>query len=148
MIVTVFIENEAGSDEKHVHDEERLVLREVRRVSRPYPYPYGFLPGTAAEDGCCLDCFVVTGRPARTGEVIECVPLALLEQVEDGRIDHNVLARRRDEAAAVTPEVVGRLREFILHVFDHVEGKRIAVGELRDAAAAEEWIRRARIPGR
>jgi inorganic pyrophosphatase len=88
----VFIENEAGSTTKHHHDEKRLIPLGTEQVARPYPYPYGFVVGTTGGDGDNVDCFVITATPLRTGEMVECSPVALLEQIEDGEVDHNLLA--------------------------------------------------------
>jgi len=71
----------------------RSSTRKTKHVSRPYPYPYGFVVGTNASDGCNLDVFIVTNRALRTGELVECEVLALMEQFEDGVDDHNVLAK-------------------------------------------------------
>ena len=47
----VFIQNEAGSFVKHSHDEKTLERKREERVSGAYPFPYGFILGTTAEDG-------------------------------------------------------------------------------------------------
>jgi inorganic pyrophosphatase len=52
----VFIQNEAGSFIKHAHDEKTLEPRGATRVSRAYPFPYGFILGTTADDGLNVDC--------------------------------------------------------------------------------------------
>src|SRR5207244_1823392 len=82
--VKVFIQNEAGSNRKNCHDEKTLEYRETRIVSRPYPYPYGFILGTNANDGCNLDVFVITKRSLTTGSILECEAIGLMEQFEDG----------------------------------------------------------------
>jgi inorganic pyrophosphatase len=64
MNIRVFIQNEAGSHKKHYHDETTLTWKRTSDVSLPYPYPYGFIIGTAAEDGCNVDCFVITHHAA------------------------------------------------------------------------------------
>ncbi len=43
MLVRVFIQNAAGSDVKNFHDEKTLELKYGKRVTLPYPYPYGFI---------------------------------------------------------------------------------------------------------
>jgi inorganic pyrophosphatase len=58
--ITVFIENEAGSDVKHHYNEETFEVLRTERVGVDYPYPYGFVPGTLAPDGDAADCFVIT----------------------------------------------------------------------------------------
>jgi inorganic pyrophosphatase len=130
VVVQVFIQNEAGLDAKHSYNEKTLEYLGSQRVSRPYPYPYGFILGTTSEDGDNLDCFVITKRKLGRGSIIECQPLALLEQIEDNLADHNVLAVPDGESAKIDQEVVTKISEFILHVFDHIPGKQIGVGRV------------------
>ena len=140
MPIRVFIQNEAGSNRKNYHDEKTLEFKETKLVSRPYPYPYGFIIGANANDGCNLDVFVITKRLLRTGQIFECEAIALMEQFEDGVDDHNVLARFADEAVEVTNEVQAVLTDFVLNVFRHVEGKRISVGRCLAAQNAEAHV--------
>jgi inorganic pyrophosphatase len=140
MRIQVFIQNEAGSNRKNYHDEKTLEYKETKIVSRPYPYPYGFILNTNAHDGCNVDVFVVTDRFLSTGQTLECEVIGLMEQFEDGVDDHNVLARLPDEHVDVTPAAQATLSAFVLNVFRHVEGKRIAVGEFRTAEAAAAHI--------
>jgi inorganic pyrophosphatase/GNAT superfamily N-acetyltransferase len=141
MLVRVFIQNEAGSTRKNRHNERTCELLGSEQVSRPYPFPYGFIIGTLAADGMSVDCFVVTQQPLRTGETVACEPLALMEQFEDGVDDHNVLAKLQGEPAEVTPEIEAALTEFVQNVFRHVDGKRITVGRfLTEGAAAAHLL--------
>jgi inorganic pyrophosphatase len=89
----VFIENEAGSNIKNHHDEKALTFQRSEAVSRAYPFPYGFIIGTQNADGDCLDCFVISKRPLRTGEIVECEPIGMMEQTEDALSDHNAWPR-------------------------------------------------------
>ncbi len=141
MQIDVFIENPAGSRTKHLHDERTLELRGATEVSRAYPWPYGFIPGTWAQDDCCVDCFVVTEQELARGDTIACEVVALLEQVEDGEVDHNVIAVPVDGTIDDLEAVRVRLTEFITHVFEHVPGKQIRVGALLDRTAALAHIR-------
>ena len=140
MRIKVFIQNEAGSNRKNYHDEKTLQYKETKLVSRPYPYPYGFIVGTTTSDGCNLDVFVITNRPLRTGQLLECEVLALMEQFEDGVDDHNVLARLPDEAAYLTSDVQAVLTDFVMNVFRHVQGKRVRVGQFRSVEEAEAHV--------
>ena len=88
----VFIENEAGSRRKNIYDERTLAHLGTVEVSAAYPFPYGFVLGTIGGDGDAVDCFVLTETPLRSGTIVECEPVGLLEQIEDGEIDHKVLA--------------------------------------------------------
>src|SRR5881396_2946462 len=80
----VFIENEAGSPRKNHYDESSLIFQRAETVSQAYPFPYGFIPGTANADGDCLDCYVITNRAFHSGDLVECEAIGLMEQAEDG----------------------------------------------------------------
>jgi len=47
----VFIQDEAGSRSKHLHNAKTLELLGTREVSCAYPYAYGFVPDTPSGDG-------------------------------------------------------------------------------------------------
>jgi inorganic pyrophosphatase len=142
LLIDVFIQNEAMSTHKRVYNEKTLEYLGSQLVSRPYPYPYGFILNTSSDDNDNLDCFVITRKPLQQGSIVSCQPLALLEQFEDGEIDHNVLASVDGDGERVTDEVVETLRDFILNVFDHVPGKQISVGRTLNRAAAMAHIAR------
>jgi inorganic pyrophosphatase len=141
----VFIENEAGSNLKNHHDERALTFLRSEKVSRAYPFPYGFIIGTKNADGDCLDCFVIAKRALRTGEVVECEVIGLMEQTEDGLSDHNVLAQLVGEHAEVSAMVQAALDDFVQNVFSHTPGRRIEVGNFLGAAEAEAAIEQARV---
>jgi inorganic pyrophosphatase len=86
--VRVFIQNEAGSRTKNYHDEKTFAWRRRIEVSLAYPFPYGFIVGTTAADDANVDCFVITREPHRTGQLVECDVLGLMEQFENGKEDH------------------------------------------------------------
>ena len=136
----VFIQNEAGSRVKHWHNEKTLELKGAVRVSRPYPFPYGFILETTADDGLNVDCFVLTKQVLKTGQVVDCQAVALMEQIEDAKEDHNVLAVLRGESVSMTPEIIASLTDFVLHVFEHVPGKKVSVGKFLDDYAARDYV--------
>ena len=76
--------------------------------------------GTIGGDGDAVDCFVLTETPIASGTVIECEPVGLLEQIEDGKTDHKVLAVLRDAPARFDAAAIAVLRIFIAGVFAHV----------------------------
>src|SRR5262245_34793074 len=132
----VFIENEAGSRRKHVHDARTLARLRTVEVSAASPHPYGFVLGTIGGGDDAVDCFVLTGTPLASGAIVECVPVGLLEQIEDGEIDHKVLAALPGTGTTVDAATVTTLRNFAVAVFAHVPGKRMEIGRLLDRAAA------------
>lgn len=139
-MLRVFIENEAGSCVKHHHDEENLVLLRTEVVQAPYPFPYGFVPGTRAPDGDCIDCFVITGRSLHTGDLVDCVPFGLMEQTEAGLVDHNLLAVPAGEVVPDLETLRPVLSEFVVRVFAGMPGRETTVGRFLSAGEARAYL--------
>lgn len=141
MIIRVFVQNQAGSTIKHLHNEKTLALLGTRTVAHPYPFPYGFVIGTSAGDGLNVDCFVLTSQSLRTGDIVECEPLGLMEQIEDGVADHNVVARLATEDGwTMTPAIERALTAHVLACFQDVAGKTMRVGRFLDARQADAHL--------
>lgn len=143
-ILQVFIENEAGSREKKIFDERTHEQVGTRPVSAAYPFPYGFVIGTSGGDGDAVDCFVITTRPLRSGTTIACRPIALLEKVEDGAIDHKVIAAPKEDSKTVSQADETALRTFVAGVFSHTSDKITTVGRMLGREAAQDYVRRSR----
>lgn len=142
MRVEVFIENEAGSDQKDLYNEKTLEYRKTVTVSRRYPFAYGFILNTTSGDGDNLDCFVLTDRKLKTGKIVTVEPVGLMEQLEDGGVDHNVLAVPIGKTFNVDEQAENQLREFVSHVFDHLPDKRVSVGRFLSADHAIKLIKK------
>jgi inorganic pyrophosphatase len=140
----VFIENEAGSRRKNIYDERTLAHLHSVEVSAAYPFPYGFVLGTVSGDGDAIDCFVLTETPLPSGATIECDPVGLIEQTEDGEIDHKVLAVPRGSEVKLDAAAVAAVKAFIAGVFAHIPGKRMDIGRLLDRSAAEAYLGKCR----
>lgn len=122
------MENPAGLAPKQRYDEANRILRSTAPVSRPYPYHYGFVLNTSAADGDHLDGFVLSERRFESGMLVDGVVLGLMEQWEDGLVDHDMLACPVGEGTSVTASVQRTLTEFVAHVFDHLPGKVVRAG--------------------
>ncbi len=138
----VFIENEAHSRIKNTYDEKTLAFLKSETVSAPYPYPYGFVLSTVGSDGDNVDCFVVTDQSLAAGSIIECQAIDILEQVEDGELDHKIIAVPKEQPPTnrFSTSVERKIRSFIQNVFSHIPGKEITLGKLLGARAAEQYI--------
>jgi inorganic pyrophosphatase len=92
--VNVFIEIPKGSSVKYEIDKESGVIMVDRFVYGPlfYPYNYGFIPGTHAEDGDALDVVVLSTYPVQTGTAIVCRIIGMLEMEDEEGIDTKVIA--------------------------------------------------------
>ena len=104
-----------GLTQKNRHNEKTLEFLRSETVSRAYPFPYGFIMGTTAADGLNLDCFVITEQSLKSGDIVECKPVGLMEQIEDGEEDHNVLAVVQGENLDLDCGVQATLTDFVCH---------------------------------
>jgi inorganic pyrophosphatase len=146
--IQVFIENEAHSNRKNLFHEKTLAYQETVTVTGEYPYPYGFILNTAGGDADNLDCFVLTRKSLKSGQIVECEPIAVLEQTESSwdhpdiqEEDNTILARLKaeEEEVPLDAALAARLADFITHIFDHLPGKKVTVGSLlgREEAVAQ-----------
>ncbi len=140
MIIKVCVQVEAGSREKHRYNEKTLEYKGTSRGSRPYPYPYGFILGTNGADGDNLDCYLITHQTLQAGTIVECEPIGLLEQDEDGEIDHKVLAALPGQEVEVDQGLLQELRDFIYAVFTQYPDVRVHVGHILPREAALHYI--------
>lgn len=143
-MIKVLIQAEAGSSEKRRYDEKTLKPLEVGRVSRPYPYPYGFVVATTATDGDNVDCYVIGGDGLKSGAIVDCEVVGLLEQVESGAPDHKVLAVVAGQKEILPDGVFEVLEDFIYGVFAEYPDCAIRVGPIRSRDAAVRYVRKCR----
>ena len=147
----VFVESEAGSNQKKLYDEKTLAYKRTMSVSRAYPYPYGFILDTTNVDGDNLDCFIITDTRLESGKMYECEPIGLMEQFEtawepekkgEEEKDHNILAILSGESREVDESVKTKLTEFVSHVFDHIPHHKNRVGQFLGKEEALEEMRK------
>lgn len=97
---------------------------------------------TNAADGDNVDCFVLTKTVLLTGQIVECEPMGLMEQMEDGDEDHKILALLPGEESQFDESIRVKLIEFVSHVFDHMPGKQIIAGEFHGREAALNYLQK------
>jgi len=143
-MIQMLIQVAAGSCEKQFYNERTLEYRETRRGTRPYPYPYGFIIGTSAADGDCVDCYLITRNTLTAGTIVECEPVGLLVQDEDGEDDHKVLAAIPGQEVAVGQELLQELQDFSDAIFVKYPDMRVRVGPILPREAALHHIQESR----
>lgn len=92
-LINVLIEIPAGSKNKYEFDKDMnaFALDRVLFASVQYPYDYGFVPNTLADDGDPLDGMVIMDRPTFPGCVIAARPIGMLEMIDGGDRDEKIL---------------------------------------------------------
>ena len=80
-IIRVVIETPKGSRNKYAFDAEQKVfeLKKVLPAGMAFPYDFGFVPSTRAEDGDPVDVLVLMDEPAFTGCVLGCRLVGIIE---------------------------------------------------------------------
>ena len=92
-LLNVLIEIPAGSKNKYEFDKDlnAFALDRVLYSSVQYPYDYGFVPNTLADDGDPLDGMVIIDQPTFPGCVITARPIGMLEMIDGGDRDEKIL---------------------------------------------------------
>ncbi|MGF1493703.1 MAG: inorganic diphosphatase [Microcoleaceae cyanobacterium] len=98
-LVNVLIEIPAGSKNKYEFDKDMnaFALDRVLYSSVQYPYDYGFIPNTLADDGDPLDGMVIIDEPTFPGCVIAARPIGMLEMIDGGDRDEKILCVPDDD---------------------------------------------------
>jgi inorganic pyrophosphatase len=79
--IQVVVETPKGSRNKFAFDEARKMfrLKKVLPVGMAFPYDFGFVPSTKAEDGDPVDVLVLMDEPAFPGCLLECRVIGIIE---------------------------------------------------------------------
>lgn len=92
--VNVFVEIPQGASVKYELDKESGVIMVDRFAftAMVYPFNYGFVPQTHAEDGDPVDVLVISTYQVAPGTVIPSRPIGMLEMEDEAGIDTKILA--------------------------------------------------------
>jgi inorganic pyrophosphatase len=113
-IVRVIIETPSGSRNKYSYDEEEkiFILKKVLPAGMTFPYTFGFVPSTRAEDGDPIDVLALMDEPALQGCLIKCRLIGVIEGEQgDGK-----KKERNDRLVAI--EQNNHELAFIKHIDD------------------------------
>jgi inorganic pyrophosphatase len=80
-LTQVVIETPKGSRNKYAFDPEQRVfeLKKVLPAGMTFPYDFGFVPATKAEDGDPIDVMVLMDEPAFPGCLLKCRLIGIIE---------------------------------------------------------------------
>lgn len=97
--INAVIETPQGSRNKYVYDEATggYKLKRALPAGLIFPFDFGFIPSTIAEDGDPMDVLVLTDAPTFSGCIVECKVIGIIK-VEQEKHGHDV---RNDRVIAV-----------------------------------------------
>lgn len=87
-LLQVIIETPKGSRNKYGFDSKQRIfaLTKVLPAGMAFPYDFGFVPSTEAEDGDGTDVLVLMDEPAFAGCLLKCRVIGVIEGVQlDGK---------------------------------------------------------------
>ena len=92
--IFVVIEIPAGSSVKYEVDKESgaVFVDRFLFTAMHYPFNYGFMPGTLADDGDPVDVLVISEQPVVPGSVIRARPIGMLVMEDEAGKDEKVMA--------------------------------------------------------
>lgn len=125
--VNVFIEISQGSSIKYELDKQSGVVMVDRfaYTAMFYPFNYGFIPQTHAEDGDPVDVLLISTYPVAPGTVIPARPIGMLEMEDEEGIDTKIIAlpTKKVDPFFSNVEDIAQLpdatKNLIKHFFDH-----------------------------
>lgn len=153
--INVFIEIPQGSSIKYELDKESeaVFVDRFSYTAMFYPFNYGFVPQTKAEDGDPLDVLVLSSYQVFPGTVIPSRPIGMLEMEDEAGIDTKILAV---PTVKVDPfyayikdidDITEADKNKIKHFFDHYKeiepGKWVKTRKFLAKKMAEEAIKKA-----
>jgi inorganic pyrophosphatase len=97
--IRVVIETPKGSRNKYAFDQDEKIfaLKKVLPSGMAFPYDFGFVPSTLAEDGDPVDVLVLMDEPAYPGCLLKCRLIGVI-QGEQGK---GKKSERNDRLVAV-----------------------------------------------
>src|ERR1700674_3699689 len=100
--IQVIIETPKGSRNKYAFDPEQKIfqLMKVLPAGMAFPYDFGFIPSTLAEDGDPTDVLVLMDEPAFPGCLLKCRVVGVIE----GEHGKKKKKERNDRIVAVEQE--------------------------------------------
>ena len=137
-LVNLIVEIPAGSRNKYEYSAEAgvMVLDRVMHSSVRYPFDYGFIPNTLAEDGSPLDAMVIMARPIGVLDLHD-------KDVYDGKIlcvpDADP---RQDEIRSIRQIAASQLEDVaeFFRTYRTLQGSVVSIDGWRDLDAVQPLL--------
>ena len=156
-LLQVIVETPKGSRNKFSYDPDQKVfmLKKVLPAGMVFPYDFGFLPQTLAEDGDPLDVLLLMDEPAYPGVVVRARLIGVIEgeQIEGKKKSRNdrllAVAEVNHLYAAIRKhndlpdKWIEELEEFFVN-YHRLEGKEYKLLGCKNIGQAERLIKQGR----
>mgnify|MGYP001160865999 FL=1 len=150
-IVNLIVEIPAGSRNKYEYCSEAgiMALDRVLHSSVRYPFDYGFIPNTLADDGAPLDAMIIMDEPTFAGCLIKARPIGVLDMHDCGEYDGKLLcvpiANGRQNNIVSIQQIAASQLEDVAEFFrtsKGLEGRTVQIEGWRDFDVVDELIKK------
>ena len=152
-LVHVVIETPKASRNKYAFDPELKIfqLKKVLPEGMTFPYDFGFIPSTKAEDGDPVDVLVLMDEPAFAGCLLKCRVIGVIEgeqgkKKQKERNDRIVAIEQANHSFADVNHIrdlggkfVRELEEFFVNYHEHM-GKKYRILGVKGPTKARRRI--------
>ena len=154
----VVIETPKNSRNKYAFDHDRnvIMLKKVLPAGMVFPYDFGFVPSTLADDGDAIDVLLLMDEPTFPGCVLDARLIGVIEgeDQEDGKVERNdrllavacvshTFADIR-EANELPRQMLDNMQEFFVTYPRLLSGKTFKLLGCKGAAEASDLVEQAR----
>jgi len=150
----VVIETPKGSRNKYAFDKSKEIfaLTKVLPAGMAFPYDFGFVPSTRAEDGDPVDVLVLMDEPAAVGCLLSCRIIGVIEgeqgkKKDPERNDRIIAIEQANHSFAdirhvrdLGKQFVRELEDFFVN-YHELSGTKYRVLDVRGPGAAEKRIK-------
>ena len=154
-LVHVVVETPRGARAKLTFDPElkTFVLSKALMLGLSYPYDWGFIPSTRAEDGDPLDAMVIHDAATTPGLVLRCKLIGVLQTMQKTKYDrirndrviavpeNSHLERELHGVQELPPALKQELEKFFVAT-DELEAKTLRFLGWQGPAQAKKLVRR------
>ena len=125
-----------------------MALDRVVHSSVRYPFDYGFIPNTLADDGAPLDAMVIMDEPTFAGCLIKARPIGVLDMHDCGEYDGKLLCvplanPRQDNIVSINqiaPNQLEDVAEFF-RTSKGLDGRTVQIDGWRDFDVVENLLK-------
>ena len=148
-LVNLIVEIPAGSRNKYEYLAEAgvMMLDRVMHSSVRYPFDYGFIPNTQADDGSPLDAMVIMAEPTFAGCLIKARPIGVLDLYDLDVYDGKILCvpdadPRQDEIHSIRQIAASQLEEVaeFFRTYRTLQGGVVSIDGWRDIDAVQPLL--------
>ena len=149
--MNLVVEIPAGCRNKYEYNEAAgvMALDRILHSSVRYPFDYGFVPNTLAEDGAPLDAMVIMEEPTFAGCLIRARPIGILDMIDSGAHDGKLLCvpeagLRRQGIHSIRQIAANQLEEVaeFFRTYKSMEGRVTEILGWLDEQAVPELLER------